>query len=368
MERLQWVKFLGGLVVNKGIALGIIFLFVLMSFTSITGGNIEQTSYSSNAGELAWWKASECDGTTLWDCSGHNNHGSIYGADWDPGCCLDFDGVDDYVDLDNHSLNLGINKTDDYTIIIRFKSTGSGMLYSMSHTNPDRAYFDLMMDGDGKIGVIMGDVTCTYDLYTTGSYNDGAWHVIECEFYGDTTNPTMNLYIDGDLENTTTEWLCPMINEDFLTAKLGRVSNTESDFFDGVIDDVKIYKSDWWWWSPLPPTINGPSHGKPGQLLTYTFNAEDPDGDDVRFHIDWGDGFTEWTTYVPEGTDKSVSHIWAIMDTYQIEAWTEDEDGLWSYYPTILTITIPRDKAINNVFSWRLFVQMPLIQKLFIFC
>jgi hypothetical protein len=237
-----------------------------------------------------------------------------------------------------------MNKTDDFTIIVRFKSTGSGMLYSLSHTNPDRAYFDLMIDEEGKVGVIMGDVTCTFDLFTTGTYNDGDWHFIEIEFYGDPTNPTINLYIDGDLDNTTTEWLCPMIDEDFQTAKVGRNSNAETDYLEGEIDDIKIYKSGHWWPEPpYSPTIVGPSKGGAGQTLTFTFNAMDPDDDIVRFHIDWGDGITETTSYVPSGGDKEVSHIWDKVADYTIEAFAEDIWGMCGPSERF-TVIIPRDK------------------------
>jgi hypothetical protein len=237
-----------------------------------------------------------------------------------------------------------MNKTDDFTIIVRFKSTGSGMLYSLSHTNPDRAYFDLMIDEEGKVGVIMGDITCTYDLFTTNSYNDGDWHVFECEFFGDTTNPTMNLYVDGDFDNTTTEWLCPMIDEDFQTAKVGINSNAETDYLDGEIDDIKIYKSGWWWPGPPgKPTIAGPSKGEAGQTLIYTFNSIDPQGDEVRFHIDWGDGNSESTSYVHSGWDKEVSHKWNSVDEYTIEAYAEDDWGNCGPSETF-TVIIPRDK------------------------
>jgi len=348
-----------------GLSFGIIFLFILSAVVPMVfGDNVEQTSYPLNSREIAWWEFNEGSGNTAYDSSGHGYDGTVYGATWTADG-LSFDGMDNYVDFDVHATALGMNKTDDITVIVRFRTTGSGMLFSMSHTNPERAYFDMQIDGDGKVGVITGDVTCTFDLFTTASYDDGDWHVLKCEFLGDKTNPTMNLYIDGDFDATTTEWLCPMIDEDFITAKVGRNSNTESDYFDGEIDDIKIYKNDMGPPPPWPPTINGPSHGKPGQRLTYTFNAEDPDGDDVRFHIDWGDGNEEWTIYVASETDKAVSHIWDVEDTYTITAFSEDEVGTKSSLATF-TVIIPRDKATNNMLFWRLIEQFPILQKLFL--
>ena len=339
------------ILLRRGLVCGIAILFLGICITSGTGVNVKQTSFPLNRDDLtAWWKFDDGSGSTATDSSGHGHDGTVVGATWTADG-LSFDGTDDYVDFGAHSLALGMNKTDDYIVQVRFKSTGSGMLYSMSHTNPERAYFDMQIDGDGKVGVIMGDVTCTFDLFTTGSYNDGDWHIIESDFYGDTTNPTLDLIIDGELDATTTEWLCPMIDEDFITTKVGRNSNTESEFFDGEIDDIKICKNCGGEpeYNPEIPEISGPSTGNVGQTLTFTFNAEDQNVDDeIRFHIDWGDdGDTEWTTYVPQGTDKTVTHVYDTKGDYTIEAYAEDDTGRIGPTGTH-PISIPRNKAINR--------------------
>jgi hypothetical protein len=44
---------------------------------------------------------------------------------------------------------------------------------------------------------------------------------------------------------------------------------------------------------PLAPEIDGPSSGKPGTQYTFDFVTTDPDGDDIDYYVDWGDGETE---------------------------------------------------------------------------
>jgi hypothetical protein len=117
---------------------------------------------------------------------------------------------------------------------------------------------------------------------------------------------------------------------------------------------------------PSAPTIDGPTNGKPGQTLTFTFNTIDPDDDDVRFHINWGDGNEDWTPYVPSGKYEEMSHAWEDTGTFVITASAEDIFGNIGPEATF-TVVIPRNKAINNpILNWlqchpNLF---PILQKL----
>ena len=69
--------------------------------------------------------------------------------------------------------------------------------------------------------------------------------------------------------------------------------------------------------APEAPMIDGPVHVKPGQTLVYTFNAVDPDGDNVSYYIEWGDGTSDgWTDYYLSGADVTFAHTWEKKPKY----------------------------------------------------
>jgi len=115
--------------------------------------------------------------------------------------------------------------------------------------------------------------------------------------------------------------------------------------FYWMIDDVKIYGIQNQ--EPSKPMITGPAGGKPGKSYNFVFNAVDPNGDDVRYIIDWGDGNTDTTNYYSSGTDTVVSHSWNEKRVYLITANAEDREGLIGPKNT-KTINIPRNRVIIN--------------------
>lgn len=79
---------------------------------------------------------------------------------------------------------------------------------------------------------------------------------------------------------------------------------------------------------PYYPEIVGPTSGIAGTSYTYKFKASDIDEDDVRYHIDWGDGENETTKFYSTYTYATVSHTWVEEGTYTISVYAEDEHGL----------------------------------------
>ena len=101
---------------------------------------------------------------------------------------------------------------------------------------------------------------------------------------------------------------------------------------------------------PTAPTINGPDKGIPGVEYCWTLQSVDPDGDDIKFIIEWGDGSSEVTACYPSGQAVEVCHIYSDQGVYTIRVKAVDcLSGLESSWST-LTVTMPRNRAINNPF------------------
>ena len=101
---------------------------------------------------------------------------------------------------------------------------------------------------------------------------------------------------------------------------------------------------------PNPPTITGPRFGKVGERYEYTFAAIDPDGDDIRYIIFWGDGTFIFTIdFYPSGEELTVGIIYPEKGDYVISAKAQDVFGAVSDWGT-LEITMPKNKSINTPF------------------
>jgi photosystem II stability/assembly factor-like uncharacterized protein len=110
---------------------------------------------------------------------------------------------------------------------------------------------------------------------------------------------------------------------------------------------------------PEVPSITGQTHGNAGTEYTYTFNSEDPDGDDVYYYIMWGDGYTEvWDGPHASGADADIAHTYANQGEFTIQAKAKDTNGAESDWGE-LVVTMPRNKAVNFPFFLRILENHP---------
>jgi hypothetical protein len=98
---------------------------------------------------------------------------------------------------------------------------------------------------------------------------------------------------------------------------------------------------------PSKPTITGQTKGEPKTAYTWKFNSIDPEGGNVRYHIDWGDNTSEWTGFFPASTPVDVIHTYSKAGSYIITAYAEDEDGNVGPENTFI-VTMPKNKAIDR--------------------
>jgi len=111
---------------------------------------------------------------------------------------------------------------------------------------------------------------------------------------------------------------------------------------------------------PGKSIIKGKTNGNTGTEYEYIINATDPDGDDVKYHIDWGDNTSEWTDFNASGKEVTVKHTWNEDGNYNISVKAQDIYGAEGP-EGILIVTIPKNKPFNfnlNLLDW-LFDRFP---------
>ena len=113
---------------------------------------------------------------------------------------------------------------------------------------------------------------------------------------------------------------------------------------------------EWSYWSPsltvtilnrapnIPSKPSGPTSGYTDGVYTYSTSTTDPDGDNVRYQFDWGDGSsTTMTGYGTSGFTGSASHAWVSSGTYYVKVRALDVYGEWSNWSPTLAVDITTD-------------------------
>ncbi len=119
---------------------------------------------------------------------------------------------------------------------------------------------------------------------------------------------------------------------------------------------------------PPPPRITGPTTGGITIAYNFTFIAIDPDGDDVSYKIDWGDGnSTDWLGPYTTTTPVTIPYAYNLTGTYNITALTQDSDQLQSNRSTPYLITIQQHIAFANYKPGRIYFRFLSFNESFLF-
>ncbi len=118
---------------------------------------------------------------------------------------------------------------------------------------------------------------------------------------------------------------------------------------------------------PIRPSISGVKGiHVPNRIYDYNFVTTDPDGDDVLYYIDWGDGtFEYWFGPYESGENVTKSHSWPpLTKLYEIQVRAKDIYGAESDWGKMYVFVLNSRSATGSIIE-RFFVR--IIQKFPIF-
>ena len=91
----------------------------------------------------------------------------------------------------------------------------------------------------------------------------------------------------------------------------------------GILDVITIQGIG----EPDPPIINGPDSGYTDVAYSFSAIGTDFNEDPIQYKFIWGDDEeTEWSEFVPSGTEITMEHTYDNPDSYEIEVITRDID------------------------------------------
>ena len=210
--------------------------------TTLSGAEIRE---EYERGTLpAYWKFDEGTGTTAYDSSGNNNHGTLIGGptsvDGKIGKALSFDGVDDYIEI-SHSPLLN-PRNGDFTVEAWIRTNMPPKTILDKSSLGTRLFYEFTTRSSplGPISVEFGYPTTSDGAGGTTSSVDGDWHYVAFVRKG---GSFLKVYMDGREEGSGFDSGSDMnpSGKLYVGAVQNWVTGLMEHFWNGTIDEVKIY-------------------------------------------------------------------------------------------------------------------------------
>jgi len=189
---------------------------------------------------ISWWKFDEGQGTIAYDSVGAN-HGTIYDATWTIGKingALGFDGINDYVDMADTVQNY---LETDYTISAWIKTNTIQSNRAISSYRHSVEVYPLMLqlnqnNADIYFSVRDNSLNIAQAVYTDALTTNTWYHIV-----GVRESNIVNVYVNGISGTEDTATLGEINSNNLKIGALQFGGNPPSNYFDGTIDDVKIF-------------------------------------------------------------------------------------------------------------------------------
>ena len=181
-------------------------------------------------------------------------------------------------------------------------------------------------------GPISGNTGTSYSYSTSATAPDG--DQVKYTFdWGDGTTSTTDLVNSGTSANASHSWSTAG------TYQVKAMATDSKSATSGWSNPLAVSITEKG--TPTVPSIpSGPISGNKGTSYSYSTLATDPDGDQVKYTFDWGDGTTSTTDLVNSGTSANASHSWSTARTYLVKAKATDNKSVTSGWSNTLTVSI----------------------------
>ena len=166
-------------------------------------------------------------------------------------------------------------------------------------------------------------------------------------------------------------WTKIIIDPFFQGAWPGFVYDIDSDGDIDIVAGASWADKLAWWESDLnqkpltPERPSGSASGRPNIEYSYSSNTIDPQGDNIFYLFNWGDGNDSgWIGPFSSGETCEATYSWENQGNYGIKVKAKDIFGSESYWSDPLSVSMPKTKSINEFNPWifRLIQRFPILE------
>ncbi|MGA2915788.1 MAG: LamG domain-containing protein [Sedimentisphaerales bacterium] len=222
---------------------------------ALSAGEVAQLYQIQPASDIdhpvAHWKFDESNDLTAYDSADSHNGTLMNGAARTAGKfgnAVLLDGIDDYVKIsDANDAALEFNKNSSFTISCWVKPRGtqhSGWIIDKMRVNRQYGTFGYWLgygaaSGHFNFAAESSNQGTTNAISPNGSAPAGSWYHVVCVY----DNTQMSIYLDGvqRAANTFTYNTGTTVPDGPMGIGAWLVDSQTSDYFDGLIDDVRVY-------------------------------------------------------------------------------------------------------------------------------